>query len=1021
MATSDSSRTMKTLITRQQSQLQMVARALANFKKIGRNNYTPAKIRSRIAQLKDTWSQCTNVHVAMLQAFTNEEQEAIEYFEHQEFERHEELYQSTLDYMAEALEMMEPPGSLPQLDVLTLRHCTNSISLSHLPPINIPPFSGKVDDWETFRDRFTSLIIENRDLTAFARMHFLESSLSGRALESIKNIPITADNFDIAWRALESRYDNKRRLVEMHVSALHNLPSVSRESAADLIDLRDKANRAIASLRKLNRSADDILNDILVYSVSHKLDYATRKAWKLKTNDDVTIAKFEDLDRFITARASVLEELAPSTKSARSQRFTSATSATASPLSCPLCNESHYINQCSQFKKKSPSQRLEIAQRFKRCVNCLSDKHAVPSCPSRFSCRTCQKRHHSMLHTDSASVSNATSHQSEPARSPDTTDVSEVAALHSASKLSSRPRVLLATAQVKISSISGRSCNVRALLDQGSEITFISENLQQLLKLRRIKLPLSISAIGGVDAGTCKFAAQIQISPVHQPQPVLTTIASILPSLTRYSPSHALSTIDWTHLSDLSLADPCLTNSDPIDVIIGADLYSELILDGVRKGNNGQPVAQNTILGWVISGPTSVSPSPRHNITVQHCSCSISVEQELQKFWELEEVPTQVILSPEERQCEEHFLATHSRNPDGRYIVRLPFKQGPPIEIGKSRATAERLIASLRRRFKSSPELQREYANFLHEYETLGHMRKAKMNEALSQCVYIPHHPVFRDSSVTTKLRVVFNASSLTSNATSLNDFLYSGPKLQTDLAGVILRWRQPRYVYSADISKMYRQILVDPRDIDYQRILWIDNDTELVQEYQLMTVTYGITSAPYLALRVIRQLIKDEGHSFPLAVSVLLNHTYVDHLLFGADNMLLLRNTRDQVCALLRRGKFELRKWSSNSSALLSDIAADDHGLAGSKSLPTDEQLKILGIHWIPALDSFQFHVSLPSRPSTTKRSILSTIAKLFDPLGWSSPVIISAKIFLQHLWHVKVDWDDRLPSELVLQWEAI
>lgn len=116
---------------------------------------------------------------------------------------------------------------------------------------NIPPFSGNYDEWESFRDRFTSLIILNKDLTAFARMHFLSSSLTGTALESIKNIPITADNFEVAWQTLMSRYENKRRLIEVHVSALHNLPTVSRESAVDLTELRDKSNRAIASLRNL--------------------------------------------------------------------------------------------------------------------------------------------------------------------------------------------------------------------------------------------------------------------------------------------------------------------------------------------------------------------------------------------------------------------------------------------------------------------------------------------------------------------------------------------------------------------------------------------------------------------------------------------------------------------------------------------------------------------------------------------------------------------------------------------------
>jgi len=157
---------------------------------------------------------------------------------------------------------------------------------------------------------------------------------------------------------------------------------------------------------------------------------------------------------------------------------------------------------------------------------------------------------------------------------------------------------------------------------------------------------------------------------------------------------------------------------------------------------------------------------------------------------------------------------------DTSAIWRLPFKDGPPVEIGESYDHAKQLIAGLNRRFKSDPALRAEYTAFMDEYEKLGHMKKVTINATNSQRVYIPHHPVIREHSLTTHLRVVFNASSRTTNATSLNDHLHVGPKLQTDLAAVLLRWRQHRYVYSADIAKMYRQIQVDPRDLNYQCIL---------------------------------------------------------------------------------------------------------------------------------------------------------------------------------------------------------
>lgn len=285
------------------------------------------------------------------------------------------------------------------------------------------------------------------------------------------------------------------------------------------------------------------------------------------------------------------------------------------------------------------------------------------------------------------------------------------------------------------------------------------------------------------------------------------------------------------------------------------------------------------------------------------------------------------------------------------------------------------------------------------------------------QTVYIPHHAVFRENSATTHLRVVFNASAPTSNG-SLNDHLRIGPKLQTELPSVLMRWRQFRYVYTADIAKMYRQILVDQHDVDYQRILWRPAADTSIKDYQLVTVTYGTTSAPYLALRVLRQLVADEGKDFPLAAPVLQHHTYVDDCIFGEDDVPLARQTKDQLVSLLGRARFQLRKWASNSPSLLVDIDSADHGLAQTKSLRNNDSLTVLGLRWSPHSDAFQFDISLSTSAPITKHAVLSTIASLFDPLGWLAPVVITAKIIMQKLWAAQCDWDAQLPNNLLESW---
>lgn len=151
------------------------------------------------------------------------------------------------------------------------------------------------------------------------------------------------------------------------------------------------------------------------------------------------------------------------------------------------------------------------------------------------------------------------------------------------------------------------------------------------------------------------------------------------------------------------------------------------------------------------------------------------------------------------------------------------------------------------------------------------------------------------------------------------------------------------------------------------------------------------------------------------------MRHIYVDDILFGANEIAASQKTREQLVALLRLGRFQLRKWASNSAELLSDINAEGHGLACSKILASNENVKILGVAWSPLKDAFQCHVMFSEIVPITKRSILLVIAKLYDPLGWVTPVTISTKIFVQQLWKAKIGWDETLSFPLLSQWEAI
>ncbi|XP_044779771.1 uncharacterized protein LOC123327425 [Drosophila simulans] len=158
--------------------------------------------------------------------------------------------------------------------------------------------------------------------------------------------------------------------------------------------------------------------------------------------------------------------------------------------------------------------------------------------------------------------------------------------------------------------------------------------------------------------------------------------------------------------------------------------------------------------------------------------------------------------------CEKNFLQTTTRDECGKYVVTLPFRDPEHVGSGLGHSRSFALAQFLRneQRLKRDEALKARYDSVIQEYLDLRHMRPVLPTHDCN-AYYMPHHAVLKPESVTTKLRVVFNASSPSSNGTSLNDILHAGPVLQSDLTIQILKWRYFRYVFSADIEKMYRQI----------------------------------------------------------------------------------------------------------------------------------------------------------------------------------------------------------------------
>ncbi|XP_062708791.1 uncharacterized protein LOC134288317 [Aedes albopictus] len=336
----------------------------------------------------------------------------------------------------------------------------------------------------------------------------------------------------------------------------------------------------------------------------------------------------------------------------------------------------------------------------------------------------------------------------------------------------------------------------------------------------------------------------------------------------------------------MQLADPRFFEPNRIDAIIGAEVYYRLLLEGFVDLGPELPQLKETVRVGVcdiVSGKVKTVDSSLSATTLV-CS-NADLEIQLARFWEVESCNSNETFFTEERKCETHFAATTIRDSTGRFVVSLLKKPDVLDRLGDSRSIAIRRFLSLERRLQPNRSLLEAYTDFILEYVHLGgHMAPIDASAEVpgQKSYYMAHHCIVRPESVTTKLRVVLDASCPTDTGVSLNDTLMVGPVVQDELYSIILRFRLPRFVIVADLQIMYRQALVSPSDRPLQRILFRLSPSDPLQTFELLTVTYGTAAAPYLATRWLQQLASDGESTHPKAAEVVSKDFYIDDLLTG-------------------------------------------------------------------------------------------------------------------------------------------
>ncbi|XP_046801098.1 uncharacterized protein LOC111682254 isoform X1 [Lucilia cuprina] len=653
-----------------------------------------------------------------------------------------------------------------------------------LPPCDTEVFAGSYENWPSFRDMFTAIYINGTNCPPVVKLFHLRNKTRNEAGAIVKRYPLCDDSFDLAWNALKARYENKRVLVDHQLQILFNIPIATSEDSKTLQKIHSTVADVLQTLHTLNVNTENC-DFFIVHLVCSKLPNETLALWEQSLKSHRELLKWSQLEEFLIDRYEAVERISnmkitkerlslPDFSQSTIQSYSSQEKLNTS---CKLCNEVHNLRTCKKFKRFTIQQRIDFVSANKICTNCLSPNHLKAKCPSKNTCFICKSNHHTSLHLAKPNNSEIQPISSNPPRyvsdsrnqgtstnvkqiaisqndSPSTSEQAQNSRTQVQANISVNSEfILLRTALVHILHM-GELFKVRALIDSGSQRTFLSEKVRNRLLLPTRKSHVDVIGIGGqVQTATkeCDLVLFAQKSNIK-----VSISAIILPKVTNHIPSVSFEFPKFK-TENLDLADPTFNQSSQIDLILGNDSERFINIDGIKKNICGHVSAYNTIFGWVLSGPIKGRPIQSFTTSIVPSETSI-LNNLLRKFWEQEELLSPKLISEEDQYCETFYKNTTTRQQDGRYVVRLPFKKEFPCSLflSTSRILALGQYSRMKISLSKDPELQTQYNAVLNEYLSLQHMEKTTFREV---CIddkyfsfYLPHHAVVRPEHKTTKV-----------------------------------------------------------------------------------------------------------------------------------------------------------------------------------------------------------------------------------------------------------------------------
>ena len=883
-----------------------------------------------------------------------------------------------------------------------------------LPKIELKKFNGDPVEWLGWWAQF-SKIHEDGSLHETDKFQYLCQAMveNTRASKLVATYPQSAENYPKVIEALTERFGDKVILSEVYVRQLLKMVLLNNnsETITQISTLYDELESHIRALETLGVTANQ--SAIFLYPlVESSMPEEIVKVWQrssLSGYDDGVHKgpeeRLQALMKFLKAEVKGAERLAyvkagleePVTKPGNKGKKREGVPTVASlhvgqKEACIFCQKTNHGSAvCYKAKNMSLDERKSAVKESRACYGCLKRGHGFKMCRSSIRCSCCGKKHFAILCPGNSSDGQNSlevqgSKENDQAVKVTTTNTSGA---------SSGGLVLMKTVRVLVKGSTGQEIQARLLFDEGSQKSYIKTSVADQLLCPVLERFVQQNNLFGGHVTECKSRKlhevvvkkltggdQRKISLINED-----IICSSCPTIPQGP------WIAELERRKIHVMDTIGGETDDIQILIGSDLR-ESLMTGRRYKMECGLVAVESVFGWTLSGQL---PCQDVNCASTVISMHISEERSLPKLWDLEMLGIRDIadkISDEEKgdQVKKTLQSTLIRDDEGRYFVHLPWIN-IETELPSNRGVAEIRLRTVTEKLRSK-DMFGSYDKVFRDWE-LENLIEVHHEEGERKNHFLPHRPVLKPESTTTPIRPVFDASCKVGKGPSLNQCLEKGPNMLQLIPSILTRFREKKIGVTADIRKAFQMVGVVKEDRNYQKFLWWEGNS--LKEYRHCRVVFGMNCSPFILAAVLDYHLTRVSEADKKIADLIKKSLYVDNCVTSLDSAEELDTFKGKAIALLADAKMDLRQWESS---------VDNN--------EESDYTKVLGINWDKKEDClFCQPPNLNQELVVTKRKVLSIIAQVFDPIGFTCPALLQAKMMLQDSWVSKIGWDQEWNPE--------